>query len=136
MCVVEQLWNCVYECGNKKYKSWEELHQILEKYNKKCEWLPEAIERSKNKELFFIDHIKIPSEKESSLLSLLEIGYLAGSYKDPTKYYKQNNLSAYTQYITPKSISLMNLELSLEHVAIIEIKKSNKTKYDKYLDKR
>jgi hypothetical protein len=71
MCnIVEKLWDKIFDYGlfvrtNKidGLTAWNTIKSILQKYNKNCEWLPEAIKRYEEmKSKFNI----VDNEKESS----------------------------------------------------------------------
>lgn len=117
MCdIVEKLWQKIYEYGLFVRKNdmdgldaWNKIKVILQKYNKDCEWLPEATNRysemkakfnivdedndsswsADKKQLweethFFFQHSRIPYNSRTSganLLRLMQIAYNAGQYE-------------------------------------------------------
>jgi hypothetical protein len=114
MCnIVERLWDKIFEYGffvrtNRidGLSAWNNIKSILQKYNKNCEWLPEAIERydemkskfdiiDNEKESswsdeekreweethFFFQHSRIPNgTPNANLLKLMQIAYNAGQF--------------------------------------------------------
>ncbi len=134
MCkIVEQLWDKVFEYGlfvrkNKidGLSAWNKIKTILQKYNKNCEWLPEAIKRydemkskfnivdnekesswsdEEKKEWeethFFFQHSRIPhGTPNANLLKLMQIAYNAGQFtaEKNKKSYSKNKLDYYEEH--------------------------------------